>query len=121
MGRLKADVAIIGAGGAGVLSAVTAAENGAKVIVFEKRPFPGGNTNLALGVFGPKMDKRDWAFKEIMEFSHWRANARLVRAFVEKSATLREYLEAHGVEITGPPPEIEKMSHFVSMFLLILI
>ena len=59
MEKITADVTILGAGGAGVMAAVTAAESGAKVIVLEKRPFPGGNTNLAMGVFGPKMEKKD--------------------------------------------------------------
>lgn len=45
----SADVVIIGAGGAGLAAAVEAAENGASVILVEKMPLVGGNTNYATG------------------------------------------------------------------------
>ena len=43
------DVVVIGAGGSGLTSALSAAEAGAKVIIVEKMPFIGGNTVLATG------------------------------------------------------------------------
>ena len=43
------DVLVIGAGGSGFISALTAQENGAKVILVEKMPIPGGNSQLAAG------------------------------------------------------------------------
>ena len=46
---LRADVVIVGAGGAGLAAAVEAAEAGASVIVVEKAGFLGGNTIVALG------------------------------------------------------------------------
>jgi fumarate reductase flavoprotein subunit len=46
----SADVVIIGAGGAGLSAAVEAYDNGAKkVVVLEKMPIVGGNTNRATG------------------------------------------------------------------------
>ncbi len=45
----ETDVVIIGAGGAGLSAAQAAADAGAKVIVLEKMPFVGGNTNYATG------------------------------------------------------------------------
>jgi len=39
--HIKVDVAVLGTGGAGMAAAITAAEGGAKVVVLEKRPFPG--------------------------------------------------------------------------------
>lgn len=45
----SADVVIVGAGGAGLSAAVTAAEAGAKVIVLEKMMMPGGNTLISGG------------------------------------------------------------------------
>jgi fumarate reductase flavoprotein subunit len=116
MDHIKTDVAVLGAGGAGVFAAVTAAEGGAKVIVLEKRPFPGGNTNYAMMALGLKKE-RDWAFKEFMEFSRWRANARLVRVYLDKAATLREYLESHGVKL-GEVPPMGKSNPNVAMILL---
>ena len=44
---------------------------------------------------------RDEAFKNIMEYSHWRANARLVRAIVDESAATIAWLQDRGVEFTG--------------------
>ena len=40
--KLAADVVVVGAGGTGVAAAASAAQHGAKVIVFEKMPFIGG-------------------------------------------------------------------------------
>ena len=45
----KADIVVIGAGGAGYSAAVTAHDVGAKVIVLEKMPITGGNTQIASG------------------------------------------------------------------------
>ena len=45
----KADVVVIGAGGAGFSAAITAHDLGAKVIVLEKMPITGGNTQIASG------------------------------------------------------------------------
>ncbi|GHV63880.1 flavocytochrome c [Spirochaetia bacterium] len=42
-----ADVVVIGAGGAGLAAAITASQNGAKVIVLEKMPRAGGNTIIS--------------------------------------------------------------------------
>jgi urocanate reductase len=39
------DVVIVGAGGAGLAAAISAAENGASVVVLEKMPIVGGNTS----------------------------------------------------------------------------
>lgn len=47
--REKADVVVIGSGGTGLTSAIVAHDAGAKVIVLEKMPITGGNTQLAAG------------------------------------------------------------------------
>ena len=46
---LEADVVIIGAGGAGMTSALTAAEKGAKVVILESQAGVGGNSVRATG------------------------------------------------------------------------
>ena len=56
-----ADVIIIGAGGAGLSAAITAAENGASVIVLEKLGIVGGNTLLSGGEFAAP---GNWVQKE---------------------------------------------------------
>ena len=45
----ETDVLVIGAGGSGFISALTAQEKGANVILVEKMPITGGNSQLAAG------------------------------------------------------------------------
>ena len=106
----NADVVVIGSGASGLAAALTAAEGGAKVVVFEKQRTPGGTTNFFEGIFAVESHmqreqyieySRDQAFKNIMEYSHWRANPRLVRAIVNESAGTIAWLEHQGVEFTG--------------------
>jgi fumarate reductase flavoprotein subunit len=101
------DVAVIGSGVSGLAAAVTAAEGGAKVIVFEKERSLGGTSNFFDGIFAVESNmqrdryitySRDQAFRNIMEFSHWRANPRLVRAFVDESGGTISWLQGKGVE-----------------------
>jgi fumarate reductase flavoprotein subunit len=106
----ETDVVVIGSGVSGLVAALTAAEGGAKVIVFEKQRSLGGSSNFFQGIFAVESNlqreryitySRDQAFKNIMEYSHWRANARLVRAFVNESAGTIAWLQQQGVEFIG--------------------
>ena len=105
----KADIAVVGSGLCGLSAALTAAQAGAKVILFEKQRSPGGSSNFFNGIFAVEsrlqrekfiMYTRDEAFQAIMEYSHWKANTRLVRAIVDESAASIDWLEGQGVEIT---------------------
>ncbi len=105
----ETDIVVIGSGVSGLAAAMTAAEGGAKVIVFEKHRSLGGTSNFFQGIFAVESDmqrqryitySRDQAFKNIMEYSHWRANPRLVRAFVDESAGTIAWLQKQGVEFT---------------------
>ena len=106
---LITDIVVVGAGGCGLAAAITAAEAGAKVILFEKQKSPGGSSNFFNGTFAVEsrlqrekfvMYSRDEAFQAIMEYTHWKANGRLVRAIVDESAATIDWLTAQGVEIT---------------------
>jgi len=108
---LKADVVVIGSGASGLVAALTAAEGGARVIVFEKMFYPGGTSNYPGGIFAVESEMqrrkditvtRDEAFQMIMAYNHWRANARLVRAIVDKSASTIDWLQRLGVEFLEP-------------------
>ena len=108
-GRLNADVVVIGSGVTGLAAALTAAEGGARVILFEKMRSFGGTSNFFEGTFAVESElqreryitySRDEAFKAIMEYSHWRANARLVRAIVNESAETISWLLRQGVEFS---------------------
>jgi fumarate reductase flavoprotein subunit len=107
MKQLKADVVVVAAGSAGLAAAVTAAQGGAKVVVFEKASTPGGTSNQAEGIFAVEsrlqrvkqidLSKED-AFRIHMEFTHWRADPRLVRAYHDISASTIDWLEDLGLE-----------------------
>ncbi len=97
---LKTDIVVVGAGGCGLAAALTAAEAGARVIVFEKQKSPGGSSNFFTGTFAVEsklqrekfiMYTRDEAFQAIMEYTHWKANARLVRARDVPSTSLASW------------------------------
>ena len=105
----QTDVVVIGSGAAGLTAALTAAEGGAKVTVFEKQRSLGGTSNFFEGIFAVESDmqreryitySRDEAFKNIMEYSHWLANPRLVRAIVNESGPTIAWLQKQGVVFT---------------------
>jgi fumarate reductase flavoprotein subunit len=107
MKGLETDVIVVAAGVAGLAAAITAAEKGAKVIVFEKASTTGGAGNMGMGPFGveSRLQKekgmsisKDEAFKIFMDYTHWRVDARLVRAYIDKAATTIDWLEKMGVE-----------------------
>ncbi len=90
----QADVAVVGSGATGLAAAVTLAEGGAKVVVFEKQRALGGTSNFFQGTFAVESHMQragfmtyssDEAFKNIMDYSHWRADPRLVRVIVNHS------------------------------------
>jgi fumarate reductase flavoprotein subunit len=104
---LNTDVVVIGSGVSGLSAALTAAEAGAGAIVFEKQRSLGGTSNFFHGIFAAESDMqrarfitytKDEAFRNVMEYSHWRANPRLVRAVIEQAASTIEWLQKQGVE-----------------------
>jgi len=119
------DVVVIGSGVSGLAAAVTAAAGGAKVIVFEKERSLGGTSNFFDGLFAVESNmqrdryitySRDQAFKNMMEYSHWRANPRLVRAFVDESGSTISWLQEKGVEFidaTINMPDAPRTYHVV--------
>lgn len=104
----KADVVIIGAGGAGLAAAVSAHQNGAKVLVIEKMPKVGGNTIIsgaAYNAVDPKRQKAkgiedsvDKHFTQTYEGGDKMAKPELVRTLVEKSYPSLEWLESLGMK-----------------------
>ena len=119
----RTDVVVIGSGVTGMAAAVTAAEGGLKVVVFEKQRSLGGTSNFFSGMFAVETERQrlnyityscDEAFKNIMEYSHWRANPRLVRAIVNESAETIAWLMQYGVEFrpeTINMPEAPRTYH----------
>nr|WP_320192492.1 FAD-dependent oxidoreductase [uncultured Desulfobacter sp.] len=114
----KYDIAIAGGGLSGLSAALTAVENGLKVIVLEKLPFLGGaglfpEGSLGIGTrFQMKNGIKtttDEVFAKAMDFHHWRCNAAVIRTLFNESGKTIDWLEDQGVEIkairTMFPPE----------------
>lgn len=104
---MTADIVVIGAGASGTAAAWAAAEKGYKVITLEKKAIPGGTGAFSEGIFAVESKmQRDWnygltkdqAFTMIMNYGHWRGNARMVRAFVDRSADTIDWMMKNGVK-----------------------
>lgn len=107
MSNLETDIIVIGGGVAGLAASIAAAEQGAKVILLEKNARTGGTGNFGMGPLGveSRLQKmkligptKDEAFKQFMDYIHWRGDARLVRAFIDKSGNTIDWLENMGVK-----------------------
>ena len=101
----RCDVAVIGGGGSGLAGGGDAAEQGAKVVVLEKRRLLGGNSSKAEGFFAcesPTQRRlsidapRDQVYKKALAYSHYKVDARIVRAFVDRSGDTVSWLERMG-------------------------
>lgn len=128
MENLKSDVVVVGSGAAGMAAAVTAAEGGARVILFEKNKFPGGISNYPAEIFAVESKlqhqlnipfTKDEAFKLYMDLTRWQADARLVRAFIDKTADTIEWLRRLKIPLAIIPhfvyPENRLVAHAVQL------
>jgi fumarate reductase flavoprotein subunit len=107
MQQVQSDVVIVAGGTAGLAAAAAAAESGVSIIVCEKTGRTGGCGNMASGLFAVEsryqkqmqLDvTREDIFKYLMTYTHWKADAGLVRAYIDKSAETIDWLEKMGVE-----------------------
>ncbi|WP_024802863.1 FAD-dependent oxidoreductase [Nocardia sp. BMG51109] len=112
------DVIVIGAGGAGLAAAVTAAEQGATVLLLESETELGGSTRLSAGLFTAAAtsvqralgidDDAERFFQHYMDLNHWMLKPGLIRTFCEQSGPTLEWLIGLGVEI---PARISTNAH----------
>ena len=116
----ECDIAIVGAGGAGMWAAVEAVRAGKSVIVIEKGVDVGvSNGSIAGGPFmvGSKLQQNagitftvEEAFNHIMEYSHWSTNAAAVKRAVELSgSTVDQFTDEFGVAIRKDDAETMKL------------
>ncbi|WP_072806498.1 FAD-dependent oxidoreductase [Rhodococcoides yunnanense] len=118
MSETDYDVVVIGGGGAGLAAAVTAAENGASVILFEALKELGGSTALSAGLFtaaGTSVqrglgidDSAEKYFQHYMDLNQWMLKPGLIRTFCEQAGPTLEWLIDLGVEI---PAKISGNAH----------
>ena len=115
--ELEADFVVIGAGPSGMAAAVTAAEQGLSVVVFEKTDTSGGCAKFGMGPLaigstyqeeqGIELDL-DQLYNEFMEYTHFRTNPPLVREYFERSNETLEWLEGMGVQFDEAAKYFEK-------------
>ena len=91
---LFADVAVIGAGPAGLAAAIAAAERGASVLLVEESPQIGGSLNYAR--FGLKPDDVDEQRRQYVTAASENPNIRILR-----SATCSGWFEDNWLSIAG--------------------
>ena len=106
----KTDVVVIGSGGAGFAAAITAHDLGAKVVVFEKMPIIGGNTQIASGgmnAAGTRYQaaagvKDGWKllYDDTMKGGHNRGIPELVEVFAKNSADSLDWLVSLGADLS---------------------
>lgn len=103
------DMVVVGSGGAGLASAVSAGQNGVKkIIVLEKMPFIGGNTMISGGGFNSVDPVRQKAQKikdspenhaeNTLKGGDGRGNPELVRTMTENSYAALSWLEKMGMK-----------------------
>ena len=127
MKKIETDVVVVAAGLSGLAAAASAAENGARVVAFEKSNAVGGAANMGMGPLGLSTRQQkdmmydidvERAFKMFMEYTHWRVDANLVRRYFENSADTIQWLEEMGVEFAGAYkyfPNAEATWHIVAV------
>ena len=100
------DVVVAG-GGAGLAAALSAAEQGASVLLVEKMAAIGGNTLRASGLFNASdparqepmgiTDSPSWHYEQTMASGHGRNDPAVVRRFVCEALPTLKWLESLGV------------------------
>jgi len=113
------DVIVVGGGGSGLAAAVSAAENGATVLVLEKYPELGGSTGIAVGsLTANRTSLQEKAGIEDTHQAHVedaalfapqdieaRNNDELRKWFLDHVSDTLDWLIGMGVNFIGPNPE----------------
>jgi fumarate reductase flavoprotein subunit len=106
-----ADVVVIGTGGAGYSAAITAHDLGAKVVVLEKMPITGGNTQIASGGMNAAgtpyqaaqgiKDSWELMFDDTMKGGHMMGDPALVEILAKESASANQWMTSFGTDLSG--------------------
>lgn len=113
------DVVIVGGGGSGLATGVSAAQNGISVVLLEKRPELGGTTGIAIGSFtanrtalqrkegiedSPDDHEADAGLFGPVEIQSCN-NSQMRQFFLGHSADTLDWLMDMGLRFHGPSPE----------------
>lgn len=108
---ISCDIVVVGSGGAGLAAAIKAHDSGASVIIVEKMPVIGGNTNKASAGMNAAetkfqklkgiVDSKDLFYKETMVGGKNKNNPELLRYFVEHAPDAIDWLDENGIKLSG--------------------
>ncbi|KUG03158.1 fumarate reductase flavoprotein subunit [hydrocarbon metagenome] len=114
---VAADIIVVGGGLSGFCAAISAAEEGAKVVLLEKGTVPALR-GIDYGAIGSKLQKsigneidREAAVREIMRFGGYKADQKVVSLWADHSGAAVDWLveKAESVGITADPvPLVEQ-------------
>jgi succinate dehydrogenase/fumarate reductase flavoprotein subunit len=98
MDNQEAEVVIVGYGGAGASAAITAHDAGASVLILEKNPEGGGNTQYSGGTIREYLDLENATtyFENILYGS---VDRQMIKTFVAESMRNPDWLRAMGAEL----------------------
>lgn len=105
----EADVLVIGGGGAGLIAALSAAEEGSHVILLEKQGVYGGATSMSSGKIpavntveqeeaGITDDSVESLMRDIYRAGEYTQNPELLQVAVENATPIKEWLELQGIK-----------------------
>ncbi len=110
------DIAIVGAGTAGLPAAIAAGRKGAKVILIEAADTIGGTLHLSSGSFSSGGSKAQAAFGikdsaerhyvDCVKLGHGSADDDILRLWVENAPTMTDWLVELGVDIGPDGPKL---------------
>ncbi len=108
------DVIVIGAGTAGMPTAIFAAERGAKVLVIDKAPITGGTLDRSTGQMAASgtvwqkakgiVDSPDAHYEDNMRINNGTADPVLTRLFVDNAGDSLNWLAANGFKVRDGQP-----------------
>jgi fumarate reductase flavoprotein subunit len=115
-GRGLADLIVVGAGLAGLAAAITAADEGAGVVIIDKHYRIGGSAMGAGGSFSAAGSKQQRArsiddspakhFEDADRIGKGKADQALLRLYTEEAAPTQEWLESLGIEFDPKGPRM---------------
>lgn len=95
----EADVVVVGYGGAGAAAAITANEQGGRVIILEKAPEAGGNTAASAG--GVRLPSDAGKIAQFLESTSFGAiDSQTAKVFAETWLGLEDWFTSHGAQFT---------------------
>lgn len=105
--EVSTDIVVVGAGAAGTAAAISAVENGTKVLLLEKTATPMGAGTLAGGMFAAdsqeQKDKnatvsKEWLYDQYVSASDGFMNSALVRKIIDEAGATVDWLEKNGCD-----------------------